>query len=220
MRTKGKLSYWNDEKGYGFIEPIGGGKRVFIHIKTFNNRKRRPEVGQVVTYAISTDKQGRPCAVQATLTGDRLSQKTKKLNGTLSITSAAIFLLVVGVSVIISKIPPVIFAIYLIASLITFTVYAVDKSAARKGDERTPERTLHLLSLLGGWPGALVAQQKLRHKSKKQSFRVVFWVTVIVNCGAFVWALTPSGATTLRSLVVAVELLSKVVFDYLNQAAF
>ena len=79
-------------------------------------------------------------------------------------------------------------------------MYAVDKSAARKGAWRTQESTLHLLSLAGGWPGALVAQQKLRHKSRKQSFRFVFWVTVLLNCGAFVWLFTPTGASALQSV--------------------
>jgi uncharacterized membrane protein YsdA (DUF1294 family) len=58
-----------------------------------------------------------------------------------------------------------------------------------------------LLSLAGGWPGALVAQQKLHHKSKKQSFRLVFWLTVLLNCGEFVWLFTPTGATTMQSLI-------------------
>jgi len=204
MRTKGTISSWNDEKGYGFINPMSGGKRVFVHIKAFDNRGRRPELNQAVTYAISIDKQGRPCAAKATLAGGRLSQKTKAPNGVLSTTSAAIFLMFAGALVITSKIPPVIFAIYLIASLITFAVYGMDKSAARKGSWRVRESTLHILSLVGGWPGALVAQQKLRHKYKKQSFRAVYWVTVIVNCGAFTWVLTPSGATTLGSLLAAV----------------
>ena len=53
---------------------------------------------------------------------------------------------------------------------------------------------MHWLSLLGGWPGALVAQQVLRHKSSKQSFRIVFWITVTINCGALAWIYTPAGA--------------------------
>ncbi len=204
MRTKGKISSWNDEKGYGFISPIGGGERVFIHIKAFVNNNRRPEVNQVVTYALSTDKQGRPRAVKATLAGDRLPQKAKKPNGTLPIISSIVFLTLVAATVISSKVPPLIFTLYLAASLLTFVVYALDKTAARKGTWRISENTLHTLALFGGWPGAIVAQQKLRHKSKKQSFRTVFWLTVLINCGAFAWALTPDGAIILQSLLGAV----------------
>jgi uncharacterized membrane protein YsdA (DUF1294 family)/cold shock CspA family protein len=204
MRTKGKITSWNDEKGFGFISPNSGGKRVFVHIKAFGNRNRRPEVNQTVTFALSTDNQGRPCAVKATLAGDRLTQKTKRTNGSMSIIVAVFFLVVVGVSVLTAKMPPLILALYLVASLLTFIMYAADKSAAKKGNWRTQESTLHLLSLAGGWPGALIAQQKLRHKSKKQSFRSVFWVTVLLNFVAFVWLFTPNGAATLRSLVANV----------------
>ena len=71
--------------------------------------------------------------------------------------------------------------IYLAVSLFTFIVYALDKSAAKAGRWRTPEKTLHILALIGGWPGALLAQQKLRHKSQKQPFRIIFWFTVAMN---------------------------------------
>jgi uncharacterized membrane protein YsdA (DUF1294 family)/cold shock CspA family protein len=199
MRKKGKITVWNDEKGFGFIEPNAGGKQVFIHIKAFSNRKRRPEVNQLVTYGLSTDKQGRPCAVKATLAGDQLPRKPKRKNGSMSVLGAVFFLIIVGVFVFTAKIPPLILALYMVVSLITFIMYAVDKSAAKKGAWRTQESTLHLLSLAGGWPGALFAQQKLRHKTKKRSFRFAFWVTVLLNCGAFVWLLTPTGATTLQS---------------------
>ena len=201
MRTKGKITSWNDGKGFGFITPIVGGKQVFVHIKAFSNRNRRPEINQMVTYALSTDKQGRPCAVKATLAGDRLPEKTKRKNDSLSVIGAAFFLVIVGVSVLTAQIPPLILVLYIVVSLLTFIMYAVDKSAAKKGVWRIQESTLHLLSLAGGWPGALVAQQKLRHKSKKQSFRLVFWVTVLLNCGAFVWLFTPTGAATLQSLI-------------------
>jgi uncharacterized membrane protein YsdA (DUF1294 family)/cold shock CspA family protein len=203
MRTKGKITSWNEDKGFGFITPIAGGKQVFVHIKAFSNRRRRPEINQLVTYALSRDKQGRPCAVQATLAGDRLPREGKQNNGSLSLFGAAFFLAIVGVSVLTSKIPYWILLIYMVASLLTFMMYAVDKSAARNGAWRTQESTLHLLSLAGGWPGALLAQQKLRHKSKKPSFRSVFRVTVGLNCGAFVWLLTPTGAAILSSLIAA-----------------
>ena len=69
-------------------------------------------------------------------------------------------------------------------NLLTFVVYAIDKNAAQNGRWRTPESHLHLLSLVGGWPGAWLAQQWLRHKSSKREFRAVYWITVVVHCAA------------------------------------
>ena len=73
--------------------------------------------------------------------------------------------------------------IYFIMSLITFCVYGIDKFKAQKGLWRIPEKTLHILELCCGWPGALLAQRLLRHKSYKKSFRIVFWLMVVVNVG-------------------------------------
>ena len=71
--------------------------------------------------------------------------------------------------------------IYLAMSLITFCAYGLDKFKAQKGLWRIPEKTLHILELCGGGPGALLAQRLLRHKSYKRSFRIVFWVMVVLN---------------------------------------
>ena len=196
MHRKGKITSWNDEKGFGYITPASGGKPVFVHITAFARRNRRPALNQPVTYALSTDKQGRPCAINVTLTG---AQKPKLSTASLPIMTATLFLFIVAIAVHNTKIPPLILGFYLVASLFTFIMYAIDKSAARKGAWRTKESTLHLLSLAGGWPGALIAQQKLRHKTRKFSFRIVFWVTVVLNCGAFVWLFTPEGGDTLRA---------------------
>jgi uncharacterized membrane protein YsdA (DUF1294 family) len=72
---------------------------------------------------------------------------------------------------------------YLFLSIAAFAAYAVDKAAAGRGDARIAERTLHILGLAGGWPGAIMAQSMLRHKSRKRTFRAVFWLTVVLNCG-------------------------------------
>ncbi len=199
MRKKGKLRSWNDQKGFGFIDAGGGSKEVFLHISAFSNRNRRPEVGQYVTYTLSADKQGRPRAANATLPGDRTRVKAKQRGGTSAVIGAGLFLIVVGLSIVLTELPLWVLGLYLAASTFTFIVYAIDKSAAKSGAWRTPESTLHWLSLIGGWPGALVAQKLLRHKSAKQSFRTVFWATVILNCATYAWLLTPTGMAKLQS---------------------
>lgn len=87
--------------------------------------------------------------------------------------------------------PAVLLAIYVGVSVATYFTYSKDKAAAQQGAWRTPESTLHLLSFAGGWPGALIAQQFLRHKSAKTEFRNVFWGTVILNVIGFVILCSP-----------------------------
>ena len=173
-------------------------KQVFVHIKAFANRQRRPEVDQVVTYSLSADERGRPCAVNATLTGDRIPERVTRKENPLSLIGSVVFLAVVAVAALTARVPPLIFALYILASLLTFIMYVADKSTAKKGTWRIEENTLHMLSLAGGWPGALLAQKSLRHKTKKQSFRSVFLVTVLLNAAAFLWLLTPTGSATLQ----------------------
>ncbi len=193
MRVKGEIAFWDDGKGFGFIVPESGGEQVFVHIKAFKGRGKRPEIGQSVSYELSSDARGRPCAVEV-----------KRLR---SIKVVFALALVVGVIMLgfvwalLSRIPNYIIVLYPVMSLITFAVYAKDKSAARKGKWRTPETTLHLLALLGGWPGGVLAQRVLRHKSQKVSFRIVFWITVVVNCAVLIWLLTPAGTLGLNSFL-------------------
>ena len=179
MLSRGKITSWNDDKGYGFILPISGGKQIFIHINAFNNRTQRPIKGQDVTYTVESDKQGRSCVIKATLAGEAQKQKPK---GIFSIIISTLFLISVVISVLFTKISPTVLIVYIILSVLTYSAYASDKSAANIGTLRTPENFLHLLSLAGGWPGALIAQQRLRHKTKKESFRFIFWITVVLNC--------------------------------------
>ena len=102
----------------------------------------------------------------------------------LSALVVALFFVLVGVLMLAGRVPSAVLYVYGLLSLCTYILYAMDKSAARRGVWRTPESTLHMLSLAGGWPGALLAQQTLRHKSSKTPFLLAFLVTVLVNCGA------------------------------------
>ena len=109
----------------------------------------------------------------------------------LSVIPAITFLIGISFAAYIGKIPEFIVAVYFGASIVTFIAYARDKSAAKQGSWRTKEKTLHLFALAGGWPGAIIAQQKFHHKTKKKSFRAVFWVTAVLNCGGLFWFSKP-----------------------------
>lgn len=78
-------------------------------------------------------------------------------------------------------------AAYTLLSAATMIAYRADKRAAQAGRWRIPEGRLHLMGLLGGWPGALLAQQLFRHKTKKARFRIVFWATVVINVAVTAW---------------------------------
>lgn len=109
--------------------------------------------------------------------------------------------LALGTSYYLGYLPAIIFVIFGLVSILTYLIYAKDKKAARNNKWRTPEKTLHLYSLLCGWPGAIIAQQRLRHKTQKQSFRVVFIITILINIGVIVSLHTDQGSSMLRSYV-------------------
>lgn len=112
-----------------------------------------------------------------------------------SIQIAITYLVLVAVSALFAESSKVLLAWYLVIGVVTFFVYANDKRAAINGNWRVPEKTLHTFSVAGGWLGALIAQDKLRHKTQKQPFRAIYWLTVVINVAAFVWTLTSSGQT-------------------------
>lgn len=89
--------------------------------------------------------------------------------------------------VALDELPIVVLAAYGLFSVVAFLLCRADKAAAPQGGWLTAESTLHTIALVGGWPGALVARQAFRHKTTKQSFRTIFWITVIANCATLAW---------------------------------
>jgi uncharacterized membrane protein YsdA (DUF1294 family)/cold shock CspA family protein len=198
MRFDGTLKTWNDERGFGFIEPSQGGEEIFVHIKAFGTRSGRPQVNQRLSFELELGPQGKKRAKNAqTVRTVRLPVARPRdkpaQSGTATLFVIPAFALVYIVVSAIWRTPHVLSATYLAASGVTFLAYALDKTAAERKRWRTPESTLHFLALVGGWPGALLAQQFLRHKSTKAEFRAVFWGTVILNVVAFVVLCSPIG---------------------------
>lgn len=198
---KGKISHWNDEKGYGFIKPHNGGDALFFHISALKNRRRRPIESEWISYRLSTGRDGKPCAVDIAYLAE-ISDSAPRLK-TLSsaVLLTLLFLVILLILVPLAGLSMVVLAVYVVMSLVTYAVYALDKSASIRDEWRIPENTLHMLSLAGGWPGAMLAQEWLRHKSVKQPFRKLFWVTIFLNLCGLAWLLTPEGSSVLNSIV-------------------
>jgi uncharacterized membrane protein YsdA (DUF1294 family)/cold shock CspA family protein len=203
MRFEGTLTTWNDDRGFGFIAPTQGGQEIFVHVKAFSTRSGRPEVNQLVSFEVELGPQGKKRAKKVSpLPKAAPSRRTRSASsahwGTATLFVIPVFLLLYLAVSVLWKPPLWIAAIYGAASVITFVAYAMDKSAATQGAWRTPESTLHFLALACGWPGALLAQQFLRHKSAKAEFRATFWVTVILNVAGFVGFCSPVGRSYLN----------------------
>ena len=191
MRYQGKLVEWHDDQGYGFIQPVQGDqrdKKIFLHIKAFKNRGPRPLTGVMLEYDVALDSQGRLNAQQVAYVSRTARKAATKPKVPLSqLKSHYSIWLIIGYFAFVLALSMTAqwpwWGVLAIAalSLLTYVVYAVDKGAAQRNGQRVPENNLHLLAVLGGWPGALLAQQNLRHKSIKQPFRRVFWFTVAMN---------------------------------------
>ena len=207
MKLQGKVLNWNDEKGYGFAEPLGGGDHVFVHIKAFKSRSRRPVNGDVIYFEVARQNDNRYKATNIKFAGDvKASSNRNKATSrvTFGTSITFIFFIVLLGSVFTEKLPAIVFGYYVVISFVTFIVYLTDKSAAKNGRWRTKESTLHLFSIIGGWPGAYAAQQKLRHKSSKEEFKGVFWATVFLNLCGFFWLYTEKGTNFLNSIVIPI----------------
>ncbi len=188
MRYQGRLQDWNDQKGYGFVAPNGGGERAFVHIKAFERRPQRPADGMLISYELQRDARGRSNAVavrqqaadgRTPAPARRARQRSNTRLPRAWMGLAA--LLVIAAAWWLKWLPGWTALTVAGMSVVTLLAYLHDKAAAQADRRRTPEKTLHLLALCGGWPGALIAQQVFQHKRSKPSFLLLFWVTVALN---------------------------------------
>jgi len=195
MRFEGTLTSWNDDRGFGYIESTQGGEPIFAHVSAWPRASGRPQLQQTVSFEVEVGPKGKRARNIQLLQSRRAPKKFENASraewGTATLFAIPAFLLLYVILAVLWRPPLWVAALYVGVSAATFIAYALDKSAATSGARRTPESTLHLLSFAGGWPGALLAQQILRHKSKKQAFRQVFWATVLLNVVALVAWVTP-----------------------------
>ena len=188
MRLAGRISDWNDDKGFGFVTPTGGGTRAFVHINAFQRGSRRPVDGDLVSYLPVVDGRGRTNAKEVRHAGQKIAVPRPPSRMPRAALGAAA-LLAAAMAGALGWLPLAVVGWYAAASLVAFLMYRADKVAAQREDRRTPEASLHMAGLLGGWPGALIAQQLFRHKTVKQPFQFVFWCSVVANLAALAWLL-------------------------------
>lgn len=202
MRDQGRLVEWFDDKGYGFIQPNDSSKdRVFLHIKDFARPGPRPIIGCALEYVVQLDGQGRYKAKQVTYLKANQTQKThyKPKNNPVKNQSkmqpmqiiCIVYILALAALSLAGLLNGMTLFFVSLINLITYWVYAQDKEAAQAGNRRVPENTLHILSVLGGWPAAWLAQQRLRHKTQKQPFRNIYFCTIVFNILIIFWLISP-----------------------------
>ncbi|SFS02477.1 Uncharacterized membrane protein YsdA, DUF1294 family [Microbacterium sp. cf046] len=144
-----------------------------------NRPAARPRSAPTPTQGSGSARSTGPRPTSGALRPER--DMSRPLPAALSWTVLLAFAVAFAVAVVVLGIPLWLPAVYAVASVITFAAYGADKSAARRGAHRVSEQTLLTLGVLGGWPGALVAQQVFRHKTRKRSFRRAFWTSVVAN---------------------------------------
>ena len=202
MRDQGRLVEWLDDKGYGFIQPNDESKgRVFLHIKDFAQKGPRPILGCALEYNVQVDANGRYKATQVSYLKASQTQKSgrstpqnqfksaQKLQP-MQILSIAYIVVLAGLTVF-GLLNGMVLLLISLMNVMSYWFYAQDKEAAQLGNRRVPENTLHILSFLGGWPAAWLAQQCLRHKTQKQPFRKIYFCTIFLNILLILWLISP-----------------------------
>lgn len=201
-RETGTVRVWNADRGFGFLRRPDGSD-LFLHIKAFPRGVDEPAVGNEVTYEIEAQADGKLRAARARSAAEAYVPPVRPTSPLLGILAIAAFVAIyILVEVNWGPVPLWVPIAYLGVSAITFGSYAIDKSAARLKGRRVAETSLILLGMFGGWPGAILAQQLLRHKTAKLSFRAVFWVSVLINVAVFVGLNAPGVAQALADVLV------------------
>lgn len=183
MGVTGTLHSWDDDKGFGFVRPDKGGEDIFVHITSFRRSTHRPQNGDLLIFEVN-QSEGKSAATNVRFANgpkaDKFGLDAFKQRPIGSLIVGGLVLLQI---IFLSKL--ILFPI--IISVITYLIYSKDKAAAQAEKQRTSEKSLHILSLIGGWPGAFVAQTHLHHKLRKPSFMIVYWITVILNAAYLYW---------------------------------
>jgi len=206
MDVLGRISEWHDDRGFGFVTRIdahagdvaGAGGNVFFHVRDYDPGTRRPELAELVKFSAAKQADGRWRASRvrravaparskhAAAVAKRAEARAARNPAPASVLVMLVlaYAALVATAIFRGQLPVSLLAWLAAANIITLACYLHDKTAAQRGHRRIPESTLHALELAGGWPGALLAQRRFRHKTTKASYRVAFWTVVALHVTA------------------------------------
>ncbi|GAB2907591.1 DUF1294 domain-containing protein [Rheinheimera gaetbuli] len=216
MQLSGTVVFWRDDKGFGFVKCDQTQQQLFFHIRDQAGGSNRPEPGDTLQFTQGSDKRGRPIAshwqlAASSKTGRNKTQAPASISSAADIQQASqlsllfriTFLIAVVLALLFGKLLYVLPLLYIEASLMTYWLYKTDKEAAiaRHGN-RLAEQSLQLYALIGGWPGAYIAQQQLAHKRSKLSFRREFGFVILGNTLLVGWLLSPWGQAFLARMAL------------------
>jgi len=168
---RGRIAEWDRSKGFGFLRH--GHEKLFVHRRDYTDLHHAPRCGDRVEFIVGEDSRGRSCAQNV-----RTLDAASRLEG-VDFCNLFGLLFLPALASMNAPFDARLFALWVVVvSLLAWNSYALDKKNARLGFRRTPERVLHFLEFIGGWPGAYLAQKNFRHKTKKASYQIEFWVVV------------------------------------------
>lgn len=191
----GKVIEWQDDRGFGFIQPRESAERLFFHVREYRQDGRRPQVGEWVKYRKHRAEDGRwqaagvrraasPVLASATRAPRKPTAHGPAMPASFQWLLITFYVALLAWAINAGRLPLEFAGVPLLMSAITWVAYALDKHAAQTGRWRTQETVLHVLELLGGWPGAIAAQQWLRHKTRKGGYRIAFWSVTVLHVAA------------------------------------
>ncbi len=191
MVLKGKITEWYVDKGYGYIIPDTGALRIKFLLSEVRNSVNIGEIKQPVRFVINQDENG--------------NRRATRVEGTRPfpwMTLIVVWFTATLIGCVYFWQYPVLVPYYYFAvSFVLLVVYWFDKRSEKRNKAVTGESALLFLSLLGGWPGAVVGQYVLNLNPKSFVFQLLFFFVMVFHISFVGWTLTPEGATTLNQWI-------------------